>query len=79
VVDACEDLEVTTSTIESISCDFCKKELICELAMPAVYALELSPINVNRNKSNTQYCVAVRKPETLHFCNKKCLAEWANT
>ena len=58
---------------ESIICDSCKKELVCNTAYPAVYALELHGINVNRNTSGTQFAVIVSKPETQHFCNVSCL------
>ena len=60
-------------TTESITCDCCGKELICNTSYPAVYALELRGINVNRNDSGSQFAVMVSKPETRHFCNGKCV------
>jgi hypothetical protein len=65
---------------ESIICDNCGKELICDTQYPHAYALELSAIDVNRNSGGSQYCVCVHPPidGTKHFCNKKCLCDYLN-
>ena len=67
------------TTIESIKCDNCGKELICDTSYPHVYALELRAIDVSRRtESGMFFAVVVRPPidGTKHFCNKKCLAEY---
>lgn len=63
---------------ESIKCDNCGKELICDTQYPHVYALELKAIDVNKRSGGGIYAVVVRPPidETKHFCNKKCLREF---
>lgn len=70
---------MSKNTIESVICNTCKKELICDTPYPAVYAMELRPIDVNRSTSSITYSVMTYEPKTLHFCDKKCLATWANT
>jgi hypothetical protein len=62
----------------SVICDFCSKQLIQNSSYPAVYSLELRPINTNINNTGMTYAVHVKQPDTLHFCNKTCLAKWAN-
>lgn len=68
------------TTIESIKCDNCGKELICDTSYPHVYALELKAIDVNRNSTGAVFCVCVNPPikGIKHFCNKKCLMEFFN-
>jgi len=62
----------------SVICDFCSKQLIQNSSYPAVYSLELRPINTNINNTGMTYAVLVKQPDTLHFCNKTCLAKWVN-
>lgn len=62
----------------SVICDFCSKQLIQNSSYPAVYSLELRPINTNINNTGIAYAVRVKQPDTLHFCNKTCLAKWVN-
>ena len=64
---------------ESIICDGCGSEMIKNTSYPAIYAIEVRPIDVNRNTTGSTFLTFQTKPETAHFCNKKCLAEWANT
>lgn len=68
------------TTIESIKCDNCGKELICDTQYPHVYALELKAIDVNRRTSGGVFAVVVKPPiaGNKHFCNKKCLMEFFN-
>ena len=47
------------TTIESIKCDNCGKELICDTSYPHVYALGLKAIDVNRNSTGAVFCVGV--------------------
>jgi len=63
---------------ESIKCDNCGKELICDTQYPHVYALELKAIDVNRNSSGSVFLVRTSPPidQTKHFCKKKCLWEF---
>lgn len=63
---------------ESIKCDNCGKELICDTQYPHVYALELKAIDVNRNSIGSVFLVHLSPPidKTKHFCNKKCLREF---
>jgi len=70
---------MSNHTKESIVCDSCEKELICDTGYPAVYALELRPIDVNRNTSHTQLTVWVKLPPTLHFCDRVCLDNYLKT
>jgi len=67
------------TTTESIRCDGCEKELIQDTGYPAVYALQLSAIDVNRSTSSFQYSVICHPPikKSHHFCNFICLHEWA--
>jgi len=63
---------------KSIKCDSCGKELCCVTQYPAVYAIEVSSINVNTPEGGGTYAVIVRPPfkEPHHFCNKECLARF---
>jgi hypothetical protein len=65
---------------ESIKCDNCGKELICDTSYPHVYALELKAIDVNRKSSGAVLCVYVHPPiaGNKHFCNKNCLGDYLN-
>lgn len=50
------------TTIESIKCDNCGKELICDTQYPHVYALELKAFDVNRRTSGGVFAVVVKPP-----------------
>ena len=67
---------MTITITESIKCDSCAKELIRDTKYPAIYALEVNGIDVNRNSSNETYLSAVYKPKTLHFCGNACIVNY---
>lgn len=69
---------MSKTTIESVTCDCCKRELITHTAMPAKYCLQLSAIDTNRNPGGIQYAVHVTSPleQSQHFCGFTCLKQW---
>lgn len=69
---------MTMTVQKSIKCDSCGKELCCVTQYPAVYAIEVSSINVNTPECGGTYAVVVRPPfkEPHHFCNKECLGKF---
>lgn len=72
---------MSLSVVKSCKCDACGAELIHETSYPAVYALQLSAINVNVNTTGVEFCVAVIPPldADRHFCGMACLTQWVET
>lgn len=65
---------------ESIICEYCLKELICDTKDPHVFALKLTNIDVNRNSSAIEFLTYVFPPlgSDKHFCDLNCLNKWLN-
>jgi hypothetical protein len=68
------------SETKSIVCDSCGENRIIDSMYPATYTLELTAVNTGINTAGATYMVSRHPPVDgkLHFCNFKCLAEWAN-
>ena len=66
------------SNVESILCNNCKEQMIVDTMYPHRYGFELKAIDVNRNSSDSTFCVMIHPPieEDHHFCNTRCLVEW---
>jgi len=72
---------MTDDTKRSVICDNCFEQMIKHSSYPSQYALQLEAIDVNINDTGFIYGSIVTPciSKTLHFCDLKCLKEWARS
>jgi hypothetical protein len=62
----------------SITCDYCKGELVENSAYPHKYALQLKSIDTIASTSGVKFAIMMYPPldSDKHFCDFKCLKDW---